>query len=140
VHFDTTLNLVWLSVGTIALASTLRTTFRRRTFQKNVPAWLHIVGVALIVAALFPYISATDDVVRVEQFSGQHGHQSSGKRGPNDDLIRLYQTMDTPLVSSACQVSLTLFFVLLVVAFVTRRIDRSAPFESGRSPPRFAAV
>jgi hypothetical protein len=102
--------------------------------------WLHIIGVALVVAALFPYISATDDVVRVEQLSGQHGHPYSGKRGPNDDLIRLYQTLDTPLVCSTCQVSLTLLFILLVVALVTRRIDRCAPFESGRSPPRFVAA
>jgi hypothetical protein len=140
VHFDTTLNLVWLAVGTIALASIVRVTLRRRKIQKDTRAWLHIIGVGLIVAALFPYISATDDVVRVEQFSGQHGHPFSGKRGPNDELIRLYQTLDTPLVSSTCQVSLTLFFILLVVALVTRQIDRSAPFESGRSPPRLLAV
>ena len=102
------------------------------------PAWLHIVGAALIIAALFPFISATDDVLRIEQIKSHQQSPYSSQRGPNDDLLRLYQVMETPLVSVAAEISLTLFFVLFVVDPVARRIDRSAPFESGRSPPLYS--
>jgi hypothetical protein len=133
VHFDTALNLIWIALGILACAGAVRATRRYGGFR--------ITGTAVVVAALlFPYISTTDDVVRIEHLRGQTNHSSSSQRGPNDDLVRLYQTMDTPLVSAVLRVSLTLFFVLLVWTFVVRRIDRSAPFESGRSPPELLSA
>jgi hypothetical protein len=130
VHFDTALNSIWFALGVLACAGAIRATRRFSGFR--------VAGIVLVVAALlFPYISATDDVVRIEGLRGQASHSSSSQRGPNDDLIRLYQTMDTPLVCAVVRLSLTLFFVLLIATSVVRRIDRSAPFESGRSPPRF---
>jgi hypothetical protein len=131
VHFDTALNLIWLAMGIFAFAGAVRATRRH--------AGTRIVGAALIVAALlFPYISATDDVLRIEHSRSQNTHSSSSQRGASDDLIRLYQTMDTPLVCAALRVFLTLFFVLLVWTTALRRIDRDTPFESGRSPPALA--
>jgi hypothetical protein len=130
VHLDTALNSIWFAMGILACAGAIRATRRYSGFR--------VVGVVLVVAALlFPYISATDDVVRIEHLRGQSSHPSSSQRGPTDDLIRLYQTMDTPLVCAVLRVSLTLFFVLLIGTSIVRRIDRSAPFESGRSPPQF---
>jgi hypothetical protein len=132
VHFDTALNSLWLTMGVLACAGAIRATRRYSGFR--------VAGVVLVVAALlFPYISATDDVVRIEHLRGQSSHSSSSssQRGPTDDLVRLYQTMDTPLVCAVLRVSLTLFFVLLIGTSIVRRIDRSAPFESGRSPPQF---
>ena len=127
-HLDTALNLVWFTLGFFACAGAIRATRRSGGFR--------VAGTALVVAGLlFPYISATDDVVRIAHLQGQSSQSSPSPRGPNDDLIRLYQAMDTPLVVAVLRVSLTLFFVLLVFAFVVRRIDRNAPFESGRSPP-----
>ena len=131
-HLDTALNLIWIALGALACAGAIAT---RRY------GGFRITGTAVVVAALlFPYISTTDDVVRIEHLRGQTNHSSSSQRGPNDDLVRLYQTMDTPLVSAVLRVSLTLFFVLLVWTFVVRRIDRSAPFESGRSPPELLSA
>jgi hypothetical protein len=135
VHFDTALNSIWFAMGALACAGAIRATRRSSGFR--------VAGIVLIVAALlFPYISATDDVVRIEGLRGQTSHSSSSQRGPNDDLIRLYQTMDTPLVCAVVTLSLTLFFVLLIATAVVLRIDRTAPFESGRSPPRllFASI
>jgi hypothetical protein len=130
VHLDTALNTLWFAMGILACAGAIRATRRYSGFR--------VAGVVLVVAALlFPYISATDDVVRIEHLRGQSGHSSSSQRGPTDDLVRLYQTMDTPLVCAVLRVSLTLFFVLLIGTSIVRRIDRSAPFESGRSPPQF---
>lgn len=132
-HFDTALNLIWIALGILACAGAIRATQRY--------GGCRIAGTALVVAVLlFPYISATDDVLRIEHLRGQSSHSSSSQRGPNDDLIRLYQTMDTPLVSAVLSVSLTLFFVLLVCTSVVRRIDRNAPFESGRSPPELLSL
>lgn len=134
-YFESALNLVWLSLGLLALASTIRTSFRAKAAQKRGPAWLHVVGVALIVVALFPYISATDDVVRIEHWNAEHNHQHPGKHSQNDELIRLYETMDTPLVCRICEVALTFFFISLVFTPLARLIDRIAPSQAGRSPP-----
>src|SRR5581483_3701098 len=109
--------------------------FRRSANSRRGPAWLHIVGVGLIVAALFPYISATDDVLRVEHFNAQHDQQHPSKQNRMNDLMRLYETMDSPLVCRTTEVVMTLFFVSAVFTPVLRAIDRIAPFEAGRSPP-----
>ena len=137
-QFDTALNVVWLVLGAFALASTLRIYRHRPNTQKSAPAWLHVCGVALIVAALFPYISATDDVLRIQhldlrQTSEHHG--DAGKKSPNDGLMRLYETTDTPVVCKVQQVSMTLFFISLVATPVLRQVTRSVSFKSGRSPP-----
>jgi hypothetical protein len=130
VHFDTALNSIWLTLGILACAGAIRAARRFSGFR--------VAEVVLVAAALlFPYISTTDDVVRIEHLRGQNSHSSSSQRGPTDDLVRLYQTMDTPLVCAVLRVSLTLFFVLLIATSVVRCIDRSRPFESGRSPPPF---
>ncbi len=138
--FDVALNLAWLSLGVLALVSTVRATcFQQRT-QARSARRLHIVGVALIVAALFPYISATDDVLSIEHFNAQHNSNHPGKKTQNDTLMRLYETMDTPLVSQVRQVALIWFFIAIVFFPVVRLIERIAPFRAGRSPPALAVV
>jgi len=132
VQFDTALNLVWLSLGLVALGSTVRASVRRG----NSP-WLHILGVALIVAALFPYISATDDLVRSENLSTQpdRSHSPFGKKAPNDNLIRLYETLDSPLACATCVLTLTFFTVWVILSPAFARDRRVAPASAGRSPP-----
>ena len=134
-QFETALNLAWLSLGLLALACTAHAVFRQKPEQRRAPAWLHIVGVGLIVAALFPYISATDDVLCIEHFSSQHKSRHPGKQTKIDDLIRLYEVMDTPLACPVSQVALTFVFVSLVFAPFAPLSDRIAPMEAGRSPP-----
>jgi hypothetical protein len=141
VQFDTALNVVWLLLGITALAGTIRANIRqRRTIRCS--GWLHIVGVALIVAALFPYISATDDLVRGEDLTaGQHqNHSSSNKKNPNESLIRLYETLDSPLACATCSLTVTFFAVWLVLAPLVIRDRRIAPACAGRSPPLGAAI
>ena len=130
-HFDATLNLIWVLLGLLALASTVRAS-RGHTRQCR---WLHIVGVALIVAALFPYISATDDVLSIEHFKAQHDSTHPGKNTQNDSLMRLYETMDTPLVCPVSDMALVLFFISIVFAPAIRLIERITPLHTGRSPP-----
>lgn len=135
-HFDTILNLVWLSLGLLAFASAARVAFRQGAGKDSARAWLHVVGVALIVAALFPYISATDDVLRIEHFDAQHTQQQhSHKNSHNDNLMRLYEMLDSPLLCRTCQIVFTFTFVFFIILPVARLVERIAPFAAGRSPP-----
>jgi hypothetical protein len=112
-----------------------------RNAKNHSSAWLHIVGVALIVAALFPYISATDDLVRSENLAHQdRDHRSPAKKAPNDNLVRLYETLDTPLACAACTLTLTFFAVWLILVPFIEREHRTAPTRAGRSPPLPAAI
>lgn len=134
-HFDTALNLLWLLLGVIALGSTIRAAIHRRGDRSS--TWLHVIGVALIVAALFPYISATDDLVRSEGLSTQQDrdHSSSSQKAPNGNLIRLYEILDSPIVCATCVLTLTFFAVWVIFLPVTERARRFAPASAGRSPP-----
>ena len=139
-QFETALNLIWLALGIIALASTARAALCRKPRLKNSPAWPHIVGVALIVASLFPYISATDDALRAEHFAAQHEHGHAGKHSRIDNLIRLYEAMDNPLLSEARKVVLIFFFISLVFTPVREAVTRMVPQHAGRSPPCLVAA
>lgn len=134
-HFDTALNLAWGLLGLMALVRTIQVTFGRSASHNRAPAWLHVVGIGLIVAALFPYISATDDVIRIEHFSAQQDHRHPAKKQNNNELIRLYEVMDSPVITPAAVLIFTLFFISLVSAPIGTLLDRSERFASGRSPP-----
>jgi hypothetical protein len=140
VQFDTALNVVWLALGVIALATTMRAALCRYPRQKASAARPHIVGVALIVATLFPYISATDDVLRAQHFSAQHARDHAGKHNRIDNLMRLYEAMDNPLVAEARKIVLVFFFVFLICTPVIGTINRSVPLQAGRSPPSLATA
>jgi hypothetical protein len=135
VHFEAALNVLWFSLGLLALANAIRTAWHRTAAGRRAPGWLHIIGVALIVAALFPYISATDDILRIEHINTQQSPRHPAKQSQKDGLMLLYQTMDSPLVCQAPEVALNFFFISLVVMPVVALTDRSAPSEAGRSPP-----
>jgi hypothetical protein len=136
VHFETALNVVWGVLGLLALVNTLRFALNRSVPKRARAKWLHAVGVAMIVAALFPYISATDDVLRIEHLNAQQNSNShSDKQRQNENLLRLYETIDSPLLSAGCEIALVLFFVSLTFSPTLHFIDRAAPFYTGRSPP-----
>lgn len=139
-HFDTALNLVWALLGALALASTVRAAVVAHAHRR--PAWLHIIGVALIIAALFPYISATDDLVWTETLASQHAddHSSPAKKAPNSNLIRLYETLDTPLAPATCSLSIIFLAIWLIMVPTLKRIRRFAPAWAGRSPPLVVTV
>ena len=137
-QFDAALNLLWLLFALSAITGTLRSRLRRSSrMSTRGPVRLHVCGVALILTTLFPYVSATDDVLQIEHMNRQHvpGHQHQGKRTASDTLIRLYEAMDTPLVAAVKQISLFLVFVSLVIAPVLTGVDRKPPLLTGRSPP-----
>ncbi len=99
------------------------------------PQWLQLVGVASIVVALFPYISASDDLVRIANARPQTQQQGSAPHSPASDLLRLYEVTDAPLVVHVCSLAITFVFVCLVVIAEKSVLGRSAPKPSGRGPP-----
>jgi hypothetical protein len=138
VHFDTTLNAAWLLLGLLAIAISVRISSRRATCSRRWPKCLHVIVIAVIVSALFPYISATDDLVRIEHFVPQHEHQGSQHSKQADNLLRLYEVMDAPLVCEVQRIEFTLLFIAFVLVAVAAGIERIAPLRAGRSPPCFA--
>jgi hypothetical protein len=96
--------------------------------------------VALIVASLFPYISATDDALRAEHFAAQHEPGHSGKHSRMDNLMRLYEAMDNPVVSETRTIVLVFFFISLVFAPAPQAVSRMVPHRAGRSPPSFVTA
>jgi hypothetical protein len=143
VAFETALNFVWLALGVFAFCSTLRA--RRTSTGAHGPAWLHVCGVALIIAALFPYVSATDDVLRIQHLQLESGKTSSQAHKPGshengqdkapDTLIRLYEIMDAPVIGTVQSVNFSFTFVALVVTPALQAVSRYITFRGGRSPP-----
>lgn len=134
-QFDTALNLAWLLSGVIALAMTLGLSRRVSSQKSGLSGWLHLIGVAAIVLALFPYISATDDMLRIEHFNTQQTHQHGSKHNSSDDLLRLYEAMDSPLLGESCRIVLTLIFVSFLAVPDYNLARRSVTLITGRSPP-----
>ena len=133
--FDTALNALWLLLGALALVGTLRACYRTAQDRSVGQISLDVIRLALVLAALFPYVSATDDVLRIQTLNDQQHQSHSGKQNQDHNLIRLYETMDTPLVCRIQEITLVLFFVALVVAPATYCHGRKEPTASGRSPP-----
>jgi hypothetical protein len=100
--------------------------------------------VGLIVAALFPIISASDDLIRIEHLERMHGHnsQSSGttshKRN-NENLIRLFEAMESPLAATPVRISFVVFFAFLSISLCKAYARQCTIAQSGRSPPTCVA-
>ncbi len=132
--FESSLNAIWILLGICALTSTIRYTWAKQAAQSKRRAWPHVVCAGLIVAALFPYISATDDLLRVAHFSDQKLCTTS-RTNQTNELMRLYQAMDTPIIAEVRRAGLVLFFVVFVTPLQVQQIDGAAPRQGGRSPP-----
>jgi hypothetical protein len=98
-----------------------------------------LVSIALVLGTLFPYISATDDLLRAEHLHVQAEHRhlngTPSQQNQTDDLLRLYETMDSPLVGSIYLLVFALCFVALVFYPRIHAANRLAPHTAGRSPP-----
>ncbi len=143
-QLDLTLNALWLLVGILAIGMTLHASSGKGGSR----GW-RLAGIVLVLAALFPFISATDDILRVEHYSAEqqgaserpgtpgHGRQHSQRTTNGDDLVRLYEAMDAPLVPNVIAIAV----VLLLISFVTVAreaiLTTVAPSKFGRSPPTF---
>jgi hypothetical protein len=134
VGFETILNSVWLVLGLIALVFTLGRAMKGRS------PLLCCVGIGLIVATLFPIISASDDVIRIQHLEQSHSsHQKSSDtdshKRTSENVIRLYEAMESPLAATPVQIAFTLFFAFLIIPLCNAYALQRTIAQSGRSPP-----
>ncbi len=134
--FESILNAAWLWMGIIALIVLCARSFKARNTVSC------CIGVALIAATLFPIISASDDVIRIQhlerahqagQNTGQNGN--SGHKRTTENLIRLYEAMESPLVPAAVGISFVLFFIFLIRPLCVANVQQRTMASGGRSPP-----
>ncbi len=132
--FETILNVVWLLLGFIALTAISARSHKSRSTLSC------CIGVALIAATLFPVVSASDDVIRIQHLerlhdSGHDGSKSTGQKRSNETLIRLYEAMESPLVVTPVRICFVLMFAFLVSPLCISNVRRSTIAQGGRSPP-----
>ena len=134
--FVAALNGLWVVLGLVALVSTIHTVWARKQSIRSARNWLLIVGVGLIVAALFPYISATDDVLRIDHDQTRQlpGHSHTQQ---TDNLLRLYEAMEISVVSPILPVTVHFTFLAFVGVLAVAATVAIAPAVAGRSPPSF---
>jgi hypothetical protein len=139
VPFDLTLNLVWALLGAIALLIA-RADLKNRAASSFASRLFHFIRTALVVAALFPYISATDDMLQIEHVSAELGdhekrpdHHSNGH-----DLWRVFDSNESSVASSSFRLVIAFASVGIVIATVVRSLDSFSPTGSGRSPPIYS--
>jgi len=146
VTFDTALNLVWALVG----AGSLVVLAARDVFCR-IPFWdrcRRALVVFIACVALFPCVSASDDMVQFEhlQVSPRTGGEVVGalpvKRAekPALYLARLLESLENFQISTARQLLLTLCLLALVGTFSDQGVERPLPSRLGRSPPAFASI
>lgn len=123
-------------LGLAALLGSIHAVCLGKEKERHSRRWLLVVGVGLIVAALFPYISATDDVLRIDHEQTQNSH-GPGQKHKTDNLMRLYETMDTSIVCRIQPFIFTLIFTAFVTVLVLRDVALIAPATAGRSPPAY---
>jgi hypothetical protein len=139
--FDTALNLVWAlvgggAIGALAARDVCRVVPLRDRCRRSL-----VVFIACV--ALFPCVSASDDMVQFERL--QVNSQSGGrvvaglpvKRGEKSALYLacLLESLENFQISAACQFLLTLFLMALVGMLSDQGIKQPLPSRLGRSPP-----
>jgi hypothetical protein len=98
------------------------------------------IGVALIAATLFPIISASDDVIRIQHLERTHQSQrdstnTSGHKRATESLIRLYEAMESPLAATPVRICFVLFFAFLIGPLCVANVRQHTIAQGGRSPP-----
>jgi hypothetical protein len=143
--FDGALNLVWLLVGAAALG-----VLAARDMCRRVPLWdrcRRALAVAIACVALFPCVSASDDLVQFERLKASSLSQDEvdalpAKRVENPALYlaRLLESLENFQISTVRQLHVTLSLLALVGPFSNQGVERPLPSRLGRSPPVLAPL
>ena len=139
---DYLLNLIWLCLGAAALFATrgcrpMGETKRFRSFR--------FISVVLVIAALFPYISALDDTLQLAQLGRAAGARSwTQKRAPDshhaNELVWLFESMGDSVLAPAPAIAPRFSYLKLVSVPDFTELGRPSPPSLGRSPPCSAPV
>jgi hypothetical protein len=137
VPFDLTLNLVWALLGAAALLAVFRTDLKHRVGSPFASRLFHFIRTGLVVAALFPYISATDDMLQIAQVRAELGdhEKRSGHHSNGHDRWRVFDSNESSVATSSFRLVIAFASVGIVIATVAHSFDSFSPTGSGRSPP-----
>ena len=123
--FDLILNLCWGLLGLVAWLCLITRTGDR--------CWRRRITVLLAIVALFPCISASDDLASLRHLAIPDGNAVVG------GASTLLPMMLTALESSQTETSFVLLFALLACGSLLvlwfSEISRRTPVLAGRSPP-----
>ncbi len=140
---DAVLNLVWglMAVGSLAAFGLAELRGRRRSKSRR--PWHQGLAVFVAAVALFPCISASDDILRFEQL--EVGAQAEAKlRAPASKksspkpaayLARLLEALENFRTAGASKPLVARCCLTLVPTGSHRNCERSLPSSTGRSPP-----
>lgn len=136
------LNLIWLCLGAAALCATRRygpigETKRFGSFR--------LISVVLVIAALFPYISALDDRLQLAQLGPAAAARNWMHRRADDnrranELVWLFESMGDSVLAPAPAMAPRFCYLKLVALPDFKELGRPAPPSLGRSPPGDAPV
>jgi hypothetical protein len=134
VAFESILNAAWLLMGIFALIAICARACKARNTVSC------CIGAALIAATLFPVISASDDVIRIQHLERTHqshpdSSNTAGHKRTTESLIRLYEAMESPLVPAVVLISFVLVFIFLVRPFCVANVGERKMAQGGRAPP-----
>lgn len=144
-HIDTALNLAWVFVGVVAVGALVVSELRRgaATLQSRCHR-----GIAVLVAAvaLFPCISASDDLVCLDQLrigSAKSAEFTHGQPLESNQRLDLYlalqfESLENFQISSACFGLVAVSQFARVRPHAVRCCERPAPSRAGRAPPQQA--
>lgn len=145
---ETGLNLIWACFAAAALAVFVVGEWWRRREATLAARCRRGLAVFVAAVALFPSVSASDDLVRFEvlqtasparsQLTGQTTTNSND--GPGLYLARLSDALENSQISSVCWLLVILCFFALVGVRFERGRDRSLPSFASRAPPLFLSL
>ncbi len=143
--FEAALNLLWALVGVAALGVLGVSELRRRRATTVRARCRRGLAVLIATVALFPCVSASDDLVRFEHFQlNLKTHAGVGTSLPEKAnprpalyLARLLEALENFQISAVGWLFVTLGFFALIRVVCKLSCERSLPSPTGRAPPDF---
>jgi hypothetical protein len=125
VTFEVILNLCWALLGLTAWVSLITRTGDR--------CWRRRTTVFLAIVALFPCISASDDLATLRRLTLPDHYTVTAGNGAL--LPLMLAALESSGTQSFFAPGITLFACGLLAALLFREVSRRTPVLAGRSPP-----
>lgn len=139
------LNLFWLASVLVALG--VLVSWERRRHARLRDRCRRAFAVFLAAVALFPCISASDDLVRFSAMPGGESARAAvtlvsadSSQGRTVHLARLLQVLDSFRISVAAWLAITLVSCFLFIRISSLNPERRAAATFIRGPPRLPSM
>jgi hypothetical protein len=137
VTIDFALNVIWLVLGASAL---LATRYARTKSAGKRLSTFRLVSVVVVLAALFPYISALDDTLQLAQLRSetsttQRVEQRSQVGHSASELVWLFESLNDVVTADPETLSPRFAESTVTAEAGAREMNRPAVPSKGRDPP-----